>query len=164
MSVHYAAPGYEALAQKQSRFRLARPITIYNDLMSLEEVVEGAPPSDLAHATTLEGRAIPEWLERFVGSIAIVATVVLALTSSLWWFFTGGTFNRSCSDMANLFNQIGDWSSVAAVVTLALGILALILGSKKARCDNNRRSHAHPRGTQPFHFARSLLAIVDATS
>ncbi len=70
-------------------------------------------------------------LGRFVASMALIASIVTAPTTAFWWISTGGLFARGCSEIADFFNMIGYGLELSAALTIALGVFALILGTRK---------------------------------
>ena len=68
---------------------------------------------------------------RFLGSMALITCIVITPLTVFWWIGTGGSFHRGCSDVSDLFNVIGFGLQVTAALTIAVGVLALLLGCQK---------------------------------
>lgn len=89
------------------------------------------PSGDIASAPMRTQSRVLELLGLFVGSMALIVSTVIAPMTVLWWVSSGGRFDRGCSEFANILNVMGHLVEASAALTIALGILAMLLGRRR---------------------------------
>ena len=100
--------------------------------MGQAPVIDGNSMSgDQAPVTDTTQSSARVLVGRFVGSMALISSIVTAPMTVFWWMSTGGVFARGCSELMTFFNMIGYWLELSAALTIALGVFALLLGAKK---------------------------------